>query len=126
VFAVEPRRLRCAQEELTAVGIGTGVGHTENARTGVCQFEVLVWELIAVYGLTAGAVVTGEVAALTHELGDDAVERTSLESQLSSFLAGAEGAEVLRGLWNDIGAEFHDDSTSVRAADSDVEEDLRV
>ena len=39
---------------------------------------VLVRELLAVDGLAAGAVAGGEVAALAHEVGDDAVEGGAL------------------------------------------------
>ena len=57
------------------------------------ELEVLVGELGAVDGLAAGAVVVGEVAALAHEVGDDAVEGGALEAE--ALLAGAERAEVL-------------------------------
>jgi len=104
VFAVEPRRLRGAQEELTAVRVRSGVCHTQYSRSRVSQFEVLVGELVSVYGLPAGPVVTSEVAALTHESRYDAVERTALEGQLRALFAGAECAEVFSSLWHDIGA----------------------
>merc|ERR1712156_1027387 len=74
VFAVEPRGLGGAQEELAAVGVGAGVGHGEDAGAGVLQGEVLVLELHAVDRLAPGAVSGGEVSALAHEVGDDAVE----------------------------------------------------
>ena len=51
--------------------------------------EVLVVELVAVDGLAASAVVVGEVTALAHELGDDAVEG-----------AGGRRGEVRRGVEN--------------------------
>lgn len=41
--------------------------------------EVLISELLAVDGLATGAVAAGEVTALNHELGDDAVEGAALE-----------------------------------------------
>ena len=64
VLAVEPGGLGGAQEELAAVGVGAGVGHGQDARTGVLQLEVLVLELHPVDGLAAGAVPGREVAAL--------------------------------------------------------------
>jgi len=126
VFAVEPRGLRRAQEELTAVRVGTGVCHTENSGADVCQLEVLVRELIAVDGLTAGAVVASEVTALTHESRYDSVERTAFECELRVLLAGAQCAEVFGGLWYGISAEFHGDTTGIGAADGDIKEDFRV
>ena len=38
---------------------------------------------------------------LAHEVGDHPVEGGTLESE--ALLAGAEGAEVLRGLWHHVG-----------------------
>ena len=55
---------RC-RGKLGSVGVGTRVGHGEDAGAGVLELEVLVGELGAVDGLAAGAaVVVGEVAAL--------------------------------------------------------------
>lgn len=60
------------------------------------ELEVLVGKLGAVDGLAARAVVVGEVAALDHELLDDAVEARALVAE--ALLAGCERAEVLRRL----------------------------
>lgn len=68
------------------------------------QGEVLVLEFVAVDGLSAGAVVVGEVTTLAHEVGDDAVECGALVSV--ALFAGAQGAEVLACLGNDIGAKL--------------------
>merc|ERR1711942_535363 len=72
VFAVQPRGLGGAEEELASVGVRAGVGHGEDAGSGVLLDEVFVGELVAVDGLAAGA--AGEVASLAHEPWDDAVE----------------------------------------------------
>ena len=93
VLAVEPGGLHGAEEELGAVGVGARVGHGEDAGAGVLELEVLIREFGAVDGLSAGAVVVGEVSALAHEVGDDAVEGGALEAE--ALLAGAERAEVL-------------------------------
>ena len=58
--------------------------------------QVLVLELVAVDGFAASAVVVGEVAALAHEVRNDAVEAGALETE--ALLAGAERAEVLTRL----------------------------
>lgn len=57
--------------------------------------EVLVIELPPVDGLAPGAVVVGEIAALAHELGDDAVEAAPLEAK--ALLVGAQATEILWG-----------------------------
>ncbi len=45
-------------------------------------------------------IATGEVAALEHEVRDDAVERGALIAE--ALLAGAEGTEVLGGLGDNV------------------------
>jgi len=122
VLAVEPVGLDGAEEELGAVGAGAGVGHGEDSGAGVLELEVLVSELLAVDGLASGAVAAGEVAALAHELGDDAVERGSLEVErlaglADALLAGAQAAEVLDSLGDNVGAKGHLDAASGLATD---------
>jgi hypothetical protein len=119
VLAVQPRGLLSADEELGAVArhcqllrtamglvslrVGAGVSHGEDTGASVLQSEVLVPELLAVDGLTAGTVASSEVTTLEHELGDDTVEGSTLEVEglaaaASTLLTGAESAEVLGGL----------------------------
>ena len=104
VLAVEPSGLDGADKELAAVGVGAGVGHGEDSGSGVLQLEVLVLKLVAVDGLASGSVVVGEVAALAHEVGDDAVEGGALVAE--ALLARAQGAEVLGGAGDNVGAEL--------------------
>ena len=59
----------------------------------VFENEVFIIKLLPVDGFASGAVVVGEVAGLTHELGDDAVEAAPFEAE--AFLVGAEAAEIL-------------------------------
>mmetsp|Transcript_4748 Transcript_4748/g.17048 ORF Transcript_4748/g.17048 Transcript_4748/m.17048 type:complete len:287 (-) Transcript_4748:89-949(-) len=70
------RRGAEGEEELGAVRVGPRVGHRQQPRRVVCQRQAprLVLEALAVDGAAAGAVAVGEVAALRHEPGDDAVE----------------------------------------------------
>ena len=74
--------------------------------------EVLIWELFSIDRLSSGSVSTSEISSLDHEVRDDAVELGSLEvewlSRLSdSLLSGAQGTEVLSGLWDDVGVELN-------------------
>ena len=93
-----------AQEELRAVGVGSGVGHREDSGSSVLQVEVFILELGAVDRFTSSSVAPSEVTPLTHEVGNDTVENGSLVS--FAFLTGAQGAEVLGRLRNDVGAEL--------------------
>ena len=103
VVAVQPGAGNGGDEELRAVGVRAAVRHGEEARTRVLQCEVLVGEALAVDGLAARAVSGGEVSALDHEVGDDAVEDGALVPQrlvllTNALLARAESAEVLHRL----------------------------
>jgi len=120
VLAVEPGRLDGRDEELGAVGVGPGVRHRHDAGAGVFQGEVLVLEFVAVDGLAAGAVVIREVAALAHEVGNYAVEAAALVAE--ALLAGAQGAEILRGLGGDVRAELDHDAAHRGAVGGHVEE----
>jgi hypothetical protein len=100
--------------------VGAGVGHGEDEGSGVPLLEVLIGELLAVDGLATSAlllsahflswpsgwgqdithVATGEVTTLEHELGDDTVELGASVSE--ALLAGAESAEVLGSLGDDV------------------------
>jgi len=74
----------------------------------VLSLEVLVCEFLAIDRLAASSVPTGEVAALQHELWDDAVELAALVAE--ALVAGAEGTEVLSGLWDYIIVEVEVDA----------------
>jgi len=119
VGAVQPGRLGRANEELGAVGSGSGVGHRQNARPGVLQREVLVLELGAVNRLAARAVVTSEITTLAHELRDDSVKGGSFVAE--SLFPGAEGAEVFGGFGDDVSPQLHDDSANLFAVGAHVE-----
>lgn len=55
----------CADEELGAVGVRSGVGHGQNTGPCVRQVEVLILKLVAVDGFSAGSVVVGEITSLS-------------------------------------------------------------
>jgi len=58
VLAVERGRAVEGDEELRAVGMGTGVGHAQQPRPGVGVLEALVRKVAAVYGLPAAPVAS--------------------------------------------------------------------
>lgn len=112
------------QLERTRAGICHG--HQEGAV--VLQLEVLILELLAVDALAAGTITGGEVAALDHELLDDAVElRALVVERLAALslalLAGAQGAKVVSGLWDDVVVQLYNDATCLALADVHLEED---
>jgi len=108
VAAIEPRGLDSGNEELRAVGVRAGVGHGQESRAGVLDLEVLIGKLLAVDGLATGAVATGEVTTLEHELGDDAVEGRALITE--AVLASAELTEVAGSLGDIVVVEVEDDA----------------
>jgi hypothetical protein len=110
------------------VRVGAGVGHGQKEGLLVPQLEVLVGKLLAIDGLATGTlrrvslsvlkdacrhevthIATGEVTALEHEVGDDAVELGA--GITKALLAGGEGAEVLYRLGHDIVEKLKVDAT---------------
>jgi hypothetical protein len=111
VLAIQPRSDDGGDEELRAVGVGTSIGHGQQTRLGVLQVEVLILELLAVDGLTTGAVAAGEVTSLKHEVGDDTVERRALVTK--ALLTSAESTEVLGGVGNLVVKQVEVDAASL-------------
>ena len=102
VLVVQPGGLDRGDEELGAVGVGTRVGHGEEARRGVLDQEVLVVELRSVDRLAPGSVKPLEVSALQHELWDDPVEDRPLVREPLLVLTGRDGSKVGDSSWNDL------------------------
>lgn len=104
VFVVQPGGLNGTDEELRTVGVGSSIGHGQDTGAGVLQGEVFISELVAIDGFTASAVVICEITTLTHEVGNDTMERGALVTE--TFFTGAESTEILSGLWYNIAAEL--------------------
>jgi len=122
VLAIEPAGDDGGDEELGAVGVLAGVGHGEQARLSMRQLEVLIRELLAVDGLATSAIVVGEVAALEHELGDDAVEARALVAE--AVLAGAQLAKVFGCPGDNIVIELEDNPLGLLFANLDIKENV--
>jgi len=124
VLAVEPGAGDGAEEELRSVRVGSGVGHGQDSRSGVFEHKVLVWELATVDGLAPGAVVVGEITSLAHKVRNNTVEAASRVSE--SLFTGAQSTEVLGGLGDHVGTQFHGDAAGRSSADGDIKVDLGV
>jgi len=122
VRIVQPRSFRRAEEELTAIRVLSRIRHRQNARARMFEFEVFVVELVSIDRFSTRTVVIRKVSALAHETGNHAVEARVFVTK--PFLTGAQRAEVLRGLWYDVIAESHFNSTRRTSADRNVEETL--
>jgi len=90
----------------------------------VLQGKVFVWKFFTVDRFTAGAVAAGEVSPLKHEIGDNAMELTTLKPK--AFFAGAESTKVLGGFWHNVGEQVELDATSRLAAHRDIEVNLGI
>lgn len=123
MLAIQPRSLGSAKEKLGSVGVGSGIGHAQDSRSGVLQLEVLVFELVAVDGLASSSVVVGEVSALAHEVGDHAVEGGSLVAH--SLFTSAKSTEILGGPGDHIRSQLHDDAAHRAASSSHVKVNTR-
>ena len=122
MLAVQPRSDNGGDEELRAVGVGTGVGHGKKTGLGVGELEVLIGELGAVDRLTTGTVTGGEVTTLEHELGDDTVEGRALVTETGS--TSAELTEVLGSLGDYVIVELEGNASHRGAVLGDVEENV--
>lgn len=100
MLSVEPTGFGTGDKELTAVSVGASIRHGKYTGLGMSQLEVLVFKSGAVDRFAAGAVMVGEITTLAHEIRYDPVEAASLVTEAS--LSGAEGAEILRRLGNNV------------------------
>lgn len=122
VLAVQPRAGNGGDEKLGAVGVGTRVGHRQQALAGVALVEVLVRELLAVDRLTTVATAGLKVTALQHEARDHTVENGAQVAE--ALLASAQGAEVLGGLGGDVAPQLKLDGVLQLAVNGGLEVDL--
>ena len=131
MLSVQPCAWDEGHEELRSIGVWSGVGHREVSSSGMSDSEVLVSELHAIDRLSSGTVSSGEISSLSHELGDNSVERATLVAKWLStlsntLLSSAESSEILGGLWSLVSVELHGDSTGWLVTDGDIEENMWV
>merc|ERR1719310_358263 len=127
--AVQPAGLHCRDEELGAVGVRPGIRHAQHTWAGVLELEVLVRELGPVDALATSAVTACEVAALNHEIRDDAMELRALVVQglarlTHALVTCAEGDKVGHRLRDIVAEEADGDALGLGIANLDVKEAL--
>lgn len=87
--------------------------------------EVLIIELSSILTSSTSTVLVGEITALCHEPGNDAV-KWALVVALARGLLLAEMQEVLGGLRDGVIEELHYETAGLAAADADIEVHSRV
>lgn len=78
--------------------------HGQGSWSQMLQGEVLVLEFRSIDGLSASAVVVGEVTTLAHEVWNDTVECGSLVTE--TLFASAQSTEVLSSLRGNVRTEL--------------------
>ena len=78
----------------------------------------------SINGLATGAVTSGEVTTLAHELGNNSVKLASLIAK--TLLTSAKGTEVLGGLGDNVSIQLERNATSRSASNVQIEENLRI
>jgi len=122
VLAIEPGSFHSGDKELGSVRVRASVGHGQQASFFVPELKVLVTEFLAVDGLATGAIVSGEITALKHELRDHTVETGACIAE--AILASRELSEVSCGFGDFVVKQLENDSTSRLTVDGDVEVDV--
>jgi hypothetical protein len=114
VFAVEGFERRAQRnEKLAAVGVGARISHAHLVGLIMKDRKILVVKCMSIDGLATGAVTLCKIAALNHEIIDDAVERGAFVVQRLSFRTNAtltctQSSKILGRLWRRLIKEFKD------------------
>merc|ERR1711957_360585 len=110
MLVIQPIALVARDEELTAVGVGTTVGHGKQSWFLVLQTEVLIRKALPEDTQTSRAVALHEISTLDHEVLDDSVEGAIFVADghlVQSELAGAKLTEILGCLRHHVAEELH-------------------
>jgi len=105
VLAIQPASLGCTDEELGAVGVGSGVSHGQDTWSSVGKLEVFILELVSIDRFASSSVVGCKITTLAHKVRDNSMEGRSLESK--SLLACTKRSEILSSLRYYISPELH-------------------
>jgi len=119
VFTVQPRSNSGGNKKLATISVWSAVGHGQQTWSNVLSDKVLVGKFLAVDALSAGSVLSSEIAALAHKAWNDSVEGTAFVAH--AFFSGAQGSEVFNGFWYIGVVHVKDDSSGVLAANGHVE-----
>ena len=92
-----------AEKELGAVGAGSCISHAQDSELIVFVNKVLIRKLFTVNTFPSCSIELSDIAALSHETGNNSMKYAPLEAErltrlAYSLLAGAEASKVLRGL----------------------------
>ena len=117
VLAIKVRGGAVGDEELAAIGAGTGIGHGEDAGLVVAQVAfAFVLKVVS----RAAATSSRGIAALHHEVGNDAVEGDSVvvapARQIQETGTGDRGIGGVKGDVNIALGGFHDDADGVHSS----------
>jgi len=127
MLPIKPRRFGSANKELRSVGIGSSVGHAQNAfrdskchknqyrkchiltRPSMLEGKVLILKLLSVYRFSSCAIKVREVTSLTHKVWNDTMKDGALEAK--TFFSSAQSSEVLGRLRHDILAKLENNTS---------------
>ena len=131
MFLIQVWSRAVADEELGAIGVGSSIGHRQNALVGMWKPDSLIFELLSVDAFASSAIAVGGISSLHHKTFDDSVELDALVVAWLAFLSSADGAEVFGRLWYFLVEHLEHDSTFLVAfttllADRDIEVRLYI
>lgn len=108
----------------------TSVRHAQQIRLRMLDLKVLILKLLSIDRLPTRSISSREISSLAHKLLNHSVEAGALVVKrlagnwAVALLAGAERAEVLGGLWDDVAVELEDNASGWLVVQRDVEEHL--
>merc|ERR1712243_75720 len=74
MLTIQPSSFCSADEKLGSICVSSGTGHGQDSRSSVLQLEVFIFKFVAIDGLSASSITSGEITSLAHEAWNDPVE----------------------------------------------------
>ena len=124
MLAVKPGRFNGGDEKLGTIGVWTGIGHGQRSWPQMLADEIFIGKGAAIDRFAAGTIGVGDIAALEHELGNNAMKDAPLKPE--AFFMGDQLAEILRCFRDHIGKQLHYDPTGLFISDDDIKKHLGV